>query len=92
MATVKMSIPQWQDYEKALAEGKTGRAAEIMELGYQNPYDPSVLGATEAEVIEEEYTNDDILDDLAAGLTNKEIYEKYSISPKRLSMIKKKAE
>ena len=91
MITVKMSIPQWEDYEKALAEGKTSRAKEIMELGYQNPYDPTVLGATEAEIIEEAYTNDDIMDDVSGGMDNKEIYAKYSISPAKLVSIKKGA-
>jgi len=91
MATIKMSIPQWNDYEKAKADGNESRAKEILELGYQKEYDPSVLGATEAEVIEEAYTNDDIMDDVSAGMDNKEIYAKYGISPAKLVSIKKGA-
>ncbi len=90
MAVVKMSISQWNAYQAAKKSGDTKKSAKIMDLGYQHEYDESLLAATEAEVIE--YDTADILDDVAAGLENKEIYAKYGISPKRLSMIKKEAE
>ena len=88
MATVKMSIAQWNAREKAIKEGDTKKAAAILDLGFQPEYDDSLVDATDAVIVEPE----DILDDLAAGLSNKEIYEKYDISPKKLSMIKKEAE
>ena len=94
MATVlpvKMSIPQYNDFRKAKDNKDNSRAQAIMDLGYQSDYDPTDVGASEAEIIDEEYTNDNILDDVAGGLTNKEIYEKYDISPAKLVSIKKGA-
>ena len=88
---MKMSIPQYNDFRKAQADKNTPRAEAIMALGFQADYDPSDVGATEAEIIEEAYTNDDIMDDLAAGMENKDICEKYGISPQKLASIKKKA-
>ena len=90
-AVVKMSIAQWNDYKKAKKEGNLERAQLIMDMGYQREYDPSDVGATEAEELEELYINDDILDDVAGGMTNKEIYDKYDISPAKLASIKKGA-
>jgi len=93
MATVKMSIAQWNAREKAIKEGDTKKAAAILDLGFQPEYDDSLLAATEAVILDEvELSPEDILDDVAAGLSNKEIYGKYDISPKKLSMIKKEAE
>ena len=91
MAHVKMSIPQYNDFRKAQADKDTARADAIYALGYQTEYDPSDVGASEAEIIDEEYTNENILDDLAGGMENKEICEKYSISPQKLGSIKKGA-
>lgn len=91
VAPVKMSIPQYEDFRKAQAGGNHSRADAIMALGFQKEYDPADVGATEAEIIEEAYTNDDILDDIAGGMENKEICEKYDISPQKLGSIKKGA-
>ena len=91
MAHVKMSIAQYNDFRKAQADKNPERAQAIMDLGHQEHYDPSDVGATEAEIIEESYTNDDIMDDLAAGLGNKEVCVKYGISAQKLGSIKKGA-
>ena len=94
MATVipvKMSIAQYNDFKKAKDEGNSDRAEEILSMGYQAVYDPSDVGVTEAEIMDEEYTNENILDDVAAGMENKEIYDKYGISPQKLAQIKKGA-
>ena len=86
-----MSIAQYNDFRKAQADKDFERAQAIMDLGYQAEYDPSDVGASEAEIIDEEYTNENILDDVAGGMDNKEIYAKYGISPAKLASIKKGA-
>ena len=91
MAHVKMGMAQYADFRKAQADKDFSRAEAIYDLGYQEQYDPTDVGASEAEIIDEEYTNENILDDVAAGLTNKEICEKYSISAQKLGSIKKGA-
>ena len=87
----KMSIAQYNDMRKAQADGDQPRAEAIVALGYQKEYDPSDVGATEADIIEQAYTEENILDDVAAGLENAEICEKYEISPQKLGSLKKKA-
>ncbi len=94
MANTKMSIAQWKDYDKAVKSGDKAKAARIMDLGYQPEYDPTLVAAEEAQIIEteeEEDENEAILNDVAGGLENKEIYRKYGISPAKLTSIKKGA-
>lgn len=88
MAVIKMSIPQWDAYSKAKEEGDVVKAQAIMDMGYCREYDDSLIEAEVTDVTHE-VDDEDILNDLAAGLSNKEIYSKYKISPKRLSVIKK---
>ena len=91
MANVKMSIKQWEDYQRAVKSGDKDKAQRIMDMGYQPDYDPAEDVSRETKLIEAAEVEDEeqlILDDVAAGLENKEIYEKYGVSPKKLSMIK----
>jgi len=91
--SVKMSIPQYNAFRKAQEDGDDKTADAIMELGFQEDWNPSLIEATEAEILEEEQEipNEDILDAVAAGLSNKEIYGKFGISAQKLSVIKKGA-
>ena len=87
MAVVKMSIKQYNDFREAKKNGDEERAAKIMSLGYQPEYDETLLDATEASIEEDE---DSVEDDLAAGIDDKEICEKYGISRQKLSAIKRR--
>jgi len=91
MAVSRMSIPQYEAFRKAQKEGNYEKAQEIVDMGYVKEFDETDLNASEAEIIEEAYTEENILDDVAAGLDNKEICEKYGISPQKLGSIKKGA-
>lgn len=101
--SIKMGNKQYQDFRKAQSEGDNDRAARIYGLGYQPEYTPSML-YIETEVVEDEpkitapadenkveLDEDAVLADVAAGLDNKEITEKYGISAQKLGSIKKKA-
>ncbi len=93
MANTKMSIPQYNDYKLACDTGDMERANKIMDMGYQEVYDPTLADAVEADIVDEQPlvagTDDDIKDDILGGLDNKEICSKYDISPQKLGSIKR---
>lgn len=88
-----MSIEQWNDREEALKAGDKERAQKILDLGYQPEYKKEMADFSEAELDQGlEIFEEDVMNDVAAGMDNKEIMAKYSISAQKLHAIKKKAE
>ena len=90
----KMSIKQWKAYEQAKKAGNSERCERIISMGFNPEFDIDDIIAEEAVIIEAEEIEDEtqsILDDVAGGLENKEICERYGISPQKLVAIKKKA-
>ena len=90
----KMSIKQWKAYEQAKKDGDEARMDRIINMGFNQEFNIDDIIADEAGIIEAEEIEDEtqsILDDVAAGLENKEVCERYGISPQKLASIKKKA-
>lgn len=90
---MKMSIKQWKAYSEAKKEGDTITAQRIMDLGFAPDYEDAMLDFKEADIEEvTEFEPEDILDAVAGGMPNKEIYEKFGITAQKLVSIKKGAE
>ena len=87
--TSKMTNEQYADYQKAKKIGDAVVAKELWEGEYDTEYKEGDAFIVDVEV--EESDDDAILDDIAAGMENKEIYEKYGVSPQKLGQIKKGA-
>lgn len=82
-----MRAKQYLAFRAAQDEGNLEKAQAIFNLGAVEDYEDSMLDFTEAEIDD----GNDVLDDIAAGLTNKEICEKHGISPQKLAAIRKGA-
>ena len=95
MAIQRYSINQYNDMVRAKKEGNHDAYAAIVEMGYN----PNYLTGTAFNLVKEapkveapkDFDNQDVLDDLAGGMENSEICEKYGISPQKLGSIKKGA-
>jgi len=90
MSMTKMSVAQYDDLRKAQAAGDKVRAQAILDMGYQPDYDPTLVEATEAEILgdEPEVPHEDILQALHNGLSDAEIMAKFKVSGQVLNVIK----
>lgn len=95
MAVQRYSINQYNDMIRAKNENNHDAYALIVEMGHN----PHYLTGTAFKLVNEpakieapkDFDNQDVLDDVAGGMENSEICEKYGISPQKLGSIKKGA-
>ena len=89
--TAKMTNEQYRDYRKAKKIGDDETAQKIWDGGYGPEYKEGDAFIVDVDVVDGDDDTADILDDVAGGMENKDIYKKYGISAQKLAQIKKGA-
>ena len=86
-----MAIMTVKQYDRLKEAAKAGDK-ELMEQIRGEAYgEDSTIIDVDVETDEVEFTDEEVMDDVTAGLTNAEIAEKYGISVQKIGAIKKKA-
>lgn len=89
MPIVRMNIPQYEDLRHAQKIGDKVSEEALMTMGYNKNYNKGDVFIVDVPEVTE-VDDQDILDDVAAGMDNKDIYKKYDISSSMLVAIKKR--
>lgn len=80
-----MTMKQYDRLQEAKKAGDKDLVEQI--LGEEYGGDSTIIDVE----VEDDFTDEDVLDSLAAGLSNKEVADKYNISVQKIGSIKKKA-